>query len=86
MATDNFIAEDNLVKIGTAKNQINVFALNENLKSVEIFDIVGRKIYSNNNINKKTIFINDIQANNQVLVVKIYLENGVVVSRKIIGQ
>ena len=86
LSTDNYIAEDNLVKIGTGKNQINIFALNENLKSVEVFDIVGRRIYSNNSINKKTIFINDISANNQVLIVKVNLENGVVISKKIIGQ
>ncbi|MBC7642137.1 MAG: T9SS sorting signal type C domain-containing protein, partial [Flavobacterium sp.] len=75
---------ENNIKIGTNNKKINVYSAQENLQSIAIFDITGRKIYETQNLNKKSFLIENINATSQALIVKIILENGVVVSRKII--
>ena len=86
LSNNDFKVDGNLLKIGVSNNQINIYSTKENIKDIEIFDIIGRKIFENKQVNKKTYFINDISATNQVLIVKVYLENGEVFSNKIIAK
>ena len=76
--------DENYVKIASKDSKISILSNNENIKSIQIFDMLGRIIYNNQAVNSKTFTIENLLNKNQVLIVKTTLENGAIVSRKII--
>ncbi|KRD11568.1 hypothetical protein ASE21_07620 [Flavobacterium sp. Root901] len=63
---------------------IKASSSNENIKEVNIYDITGRLLYSKNKIGTTEWSISNLQSANQVLLVKVTLENESVTTRKII--
>lgn len=55
-----------------------------NIKSVLVFDVLGRKIYEVDDVNSKEVVIDKLIATKEPLIVKTIFENGEVVNRKII--
>ena len=51
---------------------------------VEVYDITGKRIYSNSNINNNTFRIEAIEKRNQLLLVKVYEFNGKTTTKKLI--
>ena len=74
----------NDVIVTNGNNQIGVKSLPENIKDIVVFDVLGRFVYTKNNINAQDFFINDLNINNQALIVKITLENNQVIVKKIL--
>ncbi|PKB18334.1 hypothetical protein CLU82_3606 [Flavobacterium sp. 5] len=70
--------------IATNANQINIKSTNEVLKKVAIYNINGQLMYENNSIDMNSLFIDKIKAQNQILIVKVTLENGKISTYKII--
>ena len=64
--------------------KINVFSNSENIKSITICDVLGRKIYENQSINSLLFTISNPTARNQTLIVKTKLENNAIQTTKII--
>ena len=73
----------NSVEISSNTSEIRIKSPLENLKLVTIYDILGRKIY-NNKPNNKDLIIKNIEISQSVLIVNITLEDGQVISKKII--
>ncbi|MFY7958114.1 MAG: T9SS sorting signal type C domain-containing protein, partial [Flavobacterium macrobrachii] len=48
------------------------------------YDVLGREIIKKTNIASSDLILNNIAATNQALIVKIKLENGEVVTRKVV--
>ncbi|KFF07606.1 T9SS sorting signal type C domain-containing protein [Flavobacterium reichenbachii] len=67
--------KDKTVKITSSK---------ENIKEVTVYDISGKLIHSSKKVGTPELQISNLQAGNQVLIVKINLENDFTASRKII--
>ncbi|HLO74550.1 MAG TPA: choice-of-anchor D domain-containing protein [Flavobacterium sp.] len=63
---------------------IEVVSANEVIQKVEIFDILGRKIVEEQNINSNGIKFNSILKTNSALVIYITLENGKKIIKKTI--
>ena len=85
LETDDFSAFNNSVVVATPNpNQISITSAIENMKSVVIYDILGRIVYKNTNVNASELRISDAVLNQQALIVKITLENGQIVTRKIV--
>lgn len=63
---------------------IKVTSIKENIKDVLIFDISGKLLYTKNKVNAIELQISNLQAMNQVLLVKTTLENDYSSSTKII--
>lgn len=55
------------------------------IKKVTVYDVLGRQIFENNNINKKDYNVSQLTGN-QNLIVKITLETGEIISKKIVNQ
>lgn len=69
-----------------AKNQeIKIKSDLENIKKVTVYDVLGRQIFENININDKDFNITSLKGN-QTLIVKITLETGIIISKKIVNQ
>ncbi|MCC4922228.1 T9SS sorting signal type C domain-containing protein [Flavobacterium chungbukense] len=59
-------------------------SLNENLKEVCVYDVLGNQLYKKEGIENKRMSIENLGVSNQVLFVKIILENGNGSSKKIL--
>lgn len=73
----------NAVIVTTNQNMIHISAHSENINQVHVFDLLGRQLYSNSSLNTLSHSIANI-ARNQALIIKIKLNNGSVISNKII--
>jgi len=51
---------------------------------VTIYDVLGRQLYYSKDIQNKDLIITNISSSNQSLIVKIKLQNGQVVTKKIV--
>jgi len=74
---------DESVVVFTQNEELNISATSE-ITSVEVFDIIGRNIYNNNNVNDNSLNITSIANRNQALLVKITLSTGQSVTKKVI--
>jgi hypothetical protein len=81
--TDNFVNENEVV-VFASQNQINFKSSKASLMEITVFDISGRKLYDNSNVNKNEFAVTSVVANKQPLVVKIKLDNGQRLTKKII--
>lgn len=69
----------------TVKDKIvRVKSSKEILKEVYIFDVSGKMLYSKNKIGETELQISNLQSANQVLLVKIILDNGSAQTQKVI--
>ena len=64
-------------------NQIAIKSALEKINAVEVYDLLGRAIVSKSNVSDNLVTFTNITARNQVLLVKIHLENGQTVTRKV---
>ncbi|WP_073415475.1 T9SS sorting signal type C domain-containing protein [Flavobacterium defluvii] len=63
---------------------INVLSSKENIKEVSVFDINGRLLYNKKKVEALELTISSLQAAEQVLLVKVTLENKAEITRKVI--
>jgi len=81
--TQTSLIENNVVV--TVKNgQVGIRSNYEKITSVEVFDVLGRSVTKKENTSDFEIQLTSISSRNQALVIKIQLENGATVSRKIV--
>ena len=73
----------NEILIYNQSNGIEIKSEKE-FSKVEVYDITGKRIYSNSNINNNTFRIEAIEKRNQLLLVKVYEFNGKTTTKKLI--
>ncbi len=82
--TLNFDSIDTNVIVATpSKSKISIKSALEKINSVVVYDMLGREIVSENNVSENLITFTNITSKNQVLLVKIKLENGQTLTRKV---
>jgi hypothetical protein len=84
LANSDFEAVNNTVSVYGSNNVIKVNSSVENIKSYEVYDVLGRTLATNNNVIGKQSDIISIIKSNQALIVKVTLENGSVITKKIV--
>jgi len=84
LGTDDFENVADGVLVAVKSKVINLTSGNENIKEVQIFTIGGQTIFSKNKIEAKELQIANLYSSNQVLLVKVILENNHTVTKKII--
>ena len=83
LANTTFNNENSNVVVVGDKNQITIKSLVQNISSVRLYDILGREIAKQVNTTLNEIVFDNV-IKNQPLLVKIQLENGEVITRKIV--
>ena len=84
LTTSAFEGIDSNVVVATpTTNQIAIKSALEKINAVEVYDLLGRVIVSKSNVSENVVTFTNITARNQVLLVKIHLENGQTVTRKV---
>lgn len=75
---------DNGLLVSVKDKIIKVTSNKENIKSTAIYDISGRLIYDKNKVGTTELQISNLQSSNQILLVKVTLENNYTMTKKII--
>ncbi len=84
LATGQFDNAANAVIVTAADKQVSVYSQEENIREIAIYDILGRNVFEQDKISARKYTVSNVISNQQALVVKIVLDNGAVVTRKII--
>lgn len=84
LANEDFDSLNNNVVVSTQNSDISIKSYTELMSSAIVYDILGRELARKNNVNANDITFVNVSAVNQALIIKIKLENGQVVTRKII--
>jgi hypothetical protein len=86
LGTGDFENTEDGILISVKNKTINVLSSKENIKDVTIFDITGKTLYSKNKVSNTELQIQNLSSGNQVLLVKVILDNDFATTRKIIFQ
>jgi hypothetical protein len=82
LTTPSFLL-GNKILVYNQSNGIEIKSDNE-ISKVEVYDITGKRVYSNSNINNNAFRIEAIEKRNQLLLVKVYEFNGKTTTKKLI--
>ncbi len=83
LSNPNFENDINSVIVLNNSNEFTIKSSLKNLDQITIYDLLGRQLYFESGINKNNISLSNVTLNNQTLIVKIKLENGIIVTKKI---
>ncbi|RZJ33192.1 MAG: choice-of-anchor D domain-containing protein, partial [Flavobacterium sp.] len=84
LGSPDFNSADANVVVAVSNGQIKVKSYAKDIKAIAVYDILGREVYSKNGISAQEFAVENVVKNQQALIVKITLDNGVVVNRKIL--
>ncbi|WP_295335555.1 T9SS sorting signal type C domain-containing protein [Flavobacterium sp.] len=74
----------NSVRVTGNNGQVTVTSLRENIKEVMVYDVLGRALLEAKSINNLNFSRGNVTQSNQALIVKVTLENGATVTKKIV--
>lgn len=80
---DNELVNKALI-ISVKNRKINLMSSKEAIVQVQVFDLLGRKVYDKSNINAKEWSISTLLSSEQTFIVKTTLANGAISNKKII--
>ncbi|WP_099709920.1 T9SS sorting signal type C domain-containing protein [Flavobacterium sp. 9] len=86
LGTGDFENLENTIFVSIKDKTIKVNSSKETIKEVTIYDINGQLLYSKKKIDVNELQIPNLQSSNQVLLVKVTLDNGFTTTKKIIFQ
>ena len=84
LSNDDFTGIENSVYVFKENNQPKIVSTKSNIKSVLVYDTLGRIVFSKDNVNASEVVLSNLIANNQALIIKTTLENNVTVAKKFI--
>jgi hypothetical protein len=67
-----------------ANQEIQIKSSNESMQSIVVYDVLGRKLFDNKQVNATQLGISQIQQNNTTLLIKITTQSGARIIKKII--
>lgn len=77
-------SDENAVSIFQNNHEINIVSTSEKIKNYEVYDILGRVLLQENQVNVYELNIYSLAKNNQPLLIKIQLDNNEIITKKII--
>ncbi|MCD0470039.1 T9SS sorting signal type C domain-containing protein [Flavobacterium sp. JAS] len=86
LGTGDFENLENSVFVSIKEKTIKVTSTKETIKEVTIYDISGNLLYNKKKIGSAELQIPNLQSSNQVLLVKVTLENDYTTTKKVIFQ
>jgi hypothetical protein len=84
LGTDDFENVDGGLLVSVKDKVIKVTSVKENIKEVNLFDISGRLIYQKAKVGTTELSISNLQSSDQILLVKVILENEYTTTKKVI--
>jgi len=84
LGTDDLENLENSVLIAVKNKTVSITCSKETIKEVNIFNVGAQLVYSKNKVNSSELQITNLHSSDQVLLVKVTLENGSVITKKVI--
>ncbi|WP_165698032.1 T9SS sorting signal type C domain-containing protein [Flavobacterium nackdongense] len=84
LGNKDFKAESNKVVVSIKNKQIKINSFGDTIDKVTIFDLLGRQIYQKNKVNSNELSITNVASSSQTFLVKTTLQNGQIVTEKIV--
>nr|WP_199002294.1 Ig-like domain-containing protein [Flavobacterium sp. ASV13] len=84
LGTGDFENVKDGILVSVKNKVINVVSSKESIKDVTLYDITGKQLYNKNKVDNTELQIQNLPSANQVLLVKITLDNGFITTKKII--
>ncbi len=84
LGTGDFENIEDSVLISVKNKVVSITSSKETIKDVNIFNVGAQLMYSKNKVNLSELQINNLHSSDQVLLVKVTLENGSTVSKKVV--
>jgi hypothetical protein len=84
LGTDGFENIENGVLVSVKDKIIKVLSSKEIIKEVSVYDITGKLLYDKKKVNSTELQLSNLQSDNQVLIVKVTLDNDFIVSKKVV--
>lgn len=82
LSTNNFESINNDVSIGIKNQIITINSTVGNIDKIFIYDVLGRQLLKNENIKNTELSIQDLSSPKEILLVKVFLENGYSTTKK----
>ncbi|SFD33960.1 T9SS sorting signal type C domain-containing protein, partial [Flavobacterium phragmitis] len=88
LGKEDFTSLDNIISVSVKDKNIKLQSFSEivNLEETSVYDVGGKLLYNKKGIDNKEWLINNLRSGPQVLLVKITLENGQTITKKVIYQ
>lgn len=83
LGNKEFNSNEKTVIVSLKNKQIKINSY-ETIDRVEIYDLLGRQVYLNGKVNSNALLIENIVSGQQTLIVKTVLQNGTIVTDKIV--
>ncbi|MTD70562.1 T9SS sorting signal type C domain-containing protein, partial [Flavobacterium sp. LC2016-13] len=84
LGTGDFENIENGLLVTVKEKTIKVLSSKENIKEVTVYDVSGKLLYNKKKVANTELQIQNLQSSNQVLLVKVTLENNFTTTKKII--
>jgi hypothetical protein len=84
LGTKDLDLQANSVLMYYKNKELKIQSISENIKSVNVFDVLGRKIFDEKYIDTKEFVTSKVMIKNQIAIVKVVLENGKEVTKKVL--
>jgi len=81
---DNPEALENSILVSFKDQTVKITSSKEIIKEVNIYNVGGQLLYAKNNVNASELQITDLHSGDQVILVKVTLENGYSFTKKVI--
>jgi hypothetical protein len=84
LGTDEFNTSKNLIFVAVENKEIKISAPDQTIDKVFIYDMSGKLIYKKEAVGNPELVIEYLKSSNQVLVVKVILDNKLIETKKVI--
>lgn len=84
LGTGDFELNDNSVLIAKDRGELKIKSQTETISRITVFDLLGRKVFDKEAVNSNEFRTSNITLNKQLVLVKVMLTNGKVISKKVI--
>jgi hypothetical protein len=84
LGTGEFETAENAILVSVANKEIRINAISQTIDKVFIYDVTGKLIYKKDKVENPKLVIENLKSSNQVLLVKVVLDNKHTQTKKII--
>jgi hypothetical protein len=84
LGSTDFVTLNNSVVVATNKDELTIKSSIENIQDVTVYDLLGRQLFEAKEINNTNFMASSISSSQQALIVKIKLENGTILTKKVL--
>ncbi|WP_034061620.1 GEVED domain-containing protein [Lacinutrix jangbogonensis] len=81
LSTEEYAVDSNDIKV-VSGNDLKVISESKNIKSIEVYDILGKRLMTYNNVDENTILLKGIKKSNVALMLKITFNDHTIVYKK----